>query len=140
MKVVEVHLDGPDGYDVEELVFFDGEVMGNGKPCDSHVGLVKVDRTKNPDGSSNLTLGTELVKVQKGGKDVDPAEVPLDKMTPTLSKMFESVNGQSPDPEKLREFLGAVVTADTTQRGRQPTFDSLFSLILRSGTSLTRDK
>jgi hypothetical protein len=132
MKVVEVDLTE---YDMEELVFFDGEVDGKGKPINAFIGCVPVAKETDASGNTRYRMGTELARVQKGGQDVDPKEHSLEKMTPTLSKMYESMNGSAPDPDKLRTFLGNVVATESGQN-KQPSIASIFGMILRSGSAL----
>lgn len=89
LKVVEVDMRD---YTVDELVFFDGEVLDHGRQVDGLVGCIPVTEETDKKGERRLRLGTELTKVQKSGKDVDPTEYPLTKQTPPLARMVDSMN------------------------------------------------
>jgi predicted NUDIX family NTP pyrophosphohydrolase len=135
LKVVEVDLSE---YYLDEVTFFDGEVGEGGKPLNRTVGCLEVHRTKNSAGSTqSLALGSRFVRAQKGGKDIDHTQLKVESVTPTLLKMFESVNGVSLDPEKLRAFLNGVVHADS-RHSAPLTLNRLTQFVLASLPRLKR--
>lgn len=89
LKVVELDMRE---YNLNELVFCDGEVLDHKRQVDGLVGCIPVTEEIDAYGERRLRLGTELTKVQKSGKDVDPAEYPLDKQTPPLARMYQSMH------------------------------------------------